>query len=114
MFANEVTYRSIALAMLLLMMAIRRRTRRRGDNSGDQEAFKVNSFDTRLLSSFGVLWIVSVAIYALAPKWTWWVQLDFATWVRLIGVATGCGSLALLAWSDHHLGVNFSPTLTDN
>jgi protein-S-isoprenylcysteine O-methyltransferase Ste14 len=111
MFANEFTFRTIALILLATMMVIRRRTQGRSDRAGQREALQKNAVDTGILRVFGMSWTLSVVVYALTPEWISWAQLDFAMWIRWMGVAIGLGSLVLLAWSDHHLGVNFSPTL---
>ncbi len=108
---NELTYRVLALLMLLSMKMIRWRTQKLCDQSGQREGYKKNRIDTAILYSMGVSWSLSVVVYALLPQWIEWAKLDMADWLRWIGVAFGLGSLALLAWSDHHLGENFSPTL---
>lgn len=108
---NELTYRVITLLLLLTMKFIRGRTQMIGDQRGQQEAYKTNRLDTVLLYTFGLSWSLSVVVYALVPQWIAWAQLDLPPWLRWVGVAFGLGSLSLLAWSDHHLGANFSPTL---
>jgi protein-S-isoprenylcysteine O-methyltransferase Ste14 len=108
---NELTFRVIAVLLLLSMKVIRSRTQKRSDRIGEREAFETFRLDTVLLFSLGAFWSMSVVLYGLVPQWVAWAKLHLPIWMRSIGVAFGIGSLILLAWSDHHLGANFSPTL---
>ena len=108
---SELTYRVLALLLLLSMKWIRGRTQKRSDRSGNREAYRNHRIDTLMLFSLGLLWSLSVVVYALVPQWIAWASLNLADWLRWLGALVGIGSLALLAWSDHHLGENFSATL---
>ena len=107
----EIIYRGFVIAMLLIMKFIRARTQRVGDPTGNQEAFRNDRLDTLILSLLGTFGSLAVLVYGLAPQWIEWARIDLPNWLRWIGVTIGIGSLALLAWSDYHLGANFSPTL---
>lgn len=108
---NELTYRIIAISLLFGMKLIRARTQKIAGNANISDALKQNPLDTTLLLSMSIFWSLSVAIYAVLPQWIDWASLELDDWLRWVGVAFGIGSVALLAWSDHHLGRNFSPIL---
>ena len=108
---NELTFRIIAVGLLVCMKLIRSRTQKISDSTGNREAYKRNRIDSLLLYSMGILWSASVVVYGLAPQWIEWASLNLPAWLRWTGVGFGIASLALLAWSDHHLGKNFSATL---
>ena len=108
---DELTYRVVALLLLLSMKMIRWRTQKFCDQSGQREGYKKNRVDTVILYLMGVTWSLSIVVYGLAPQWIEWAKLDLVHTLRWTGVAFGLGSISLLAWSDYHLGANFSPTL---
>ena len=106
---NELTYRAMTLLLLLAMKAIRWRTKLKFSGSEQKSRFVPNSgLDTAIMYALGISWSLSVVVYALAPAWIEWASLSFPDWLRWTGITLGIGSLALLAWSDHHLGLNFS------
>ena len=108
---SELTYRIIAVSLLVCMKLIRSRTQKLADRTGNREGYRKNRLDSFLLYTMGILWSGSVVIYGLVPHWIEWASLNFPDWLRCFGVICGIASLAFLAWSDHHLGKNFSATL---
>lgn len=105
---DELTYRTITLLLLMGMKAIRWRTKTKFAQSEQQSKFHPSGLDTIMLYSLGISWSLSVVVYALAPEWIAWASFDLPDWLRWLGIAMGLASLALLAWSDQHLGKNFS------
>lgn len=93
------------------MKLIRTRTQKIADSVGNREAYKKNRLDTVIVFSLGLTWSLSIVIYFLVPQWIDWASLNLPHALRWTGVVIGIASIALLAWSDYHLGKNFSTTL---
>ena len=109
--SSEITFRVLAMALLVVMNLIRRRTGRRADNREARSALRENTLDTLLLFPVTFLLQLSIVAYAVFPDLIAWAQISLPVWSRWIGVALGIGALSLLAWADRELGKNFSMTL---
>ena len=107
----ELVFRGIVVALLIVMNLIRGRTQRTGDPTGNQQGFQENRLDTIILYSLGALGSLAAVVYGFAPHWIEWAKVELPDWLRIFGAIIGAGGLTLLAWSDHNLGKNFSPTL---
>ena len=106
---DELTYRMMTLLLLVSMKAIRWRTKFKFSGPEPQSRFySNNALDTAMMYVLGLSWSLSVVVYGLAPHWIDWASVNLPDWLRWTGILLGVASLALLAWSDRHLGVNCS------
>lgn len=65
-----------------------------------------------LLSTFGLVMLIALIIYAFYVTLFPWMQLPLPAIVRWIGILMGIVCLPLIAWVQSALGVAFSKTLT--
>ncbi len=63
----------------------------------------------RLVGSLSL--IAFLVLYAINPPWFGVLAVPFPDWLRWIGIALGCASLALYLWAQATLGRAWSPHL---
>lgn len=63
----------------------------------------------RIIGSLSL--IAFLVLYAINPTWLRVLSLPFPNWLRWVGVALGCASFVLYAWSQATLGKEWLPHL---
>ncbi len=110
---SDVTFRLVALALLLVALSISITFRRRASQSGDQTSARreEGAVIFTLRSLFGLALWFSVFAYLVNPGWMAWADLPLPVWVRWLGAVLMAICLPLFYWLFSSLGKNMTSTV---
>jgi protein-S-isoprenylcysteine O-methyltransferase Ste14 len=110
---EEKVFRLAAAALIVAAASISGYHRHKAEQTAQEEiSFQEEGLPTAIaLRSSGLALVISVAAYALNPRWMKWSSLDLPVWLRWSGAGLGAASLPLALWVFRTIGKNITPTV---
>ncbi len=109
---QEGTFRIALLVVLAITIAITAYHRIQAQAAGGSVSRREEGFVLLAMRAvFGLSIWVAIIAYLVSPGSMAWSALPAADWLRWGGVGLGLLACALLGWTLHHLGTNFTDTV---
>lgn len=108
--SNEIVFRSITLALLLVGYGASGYFRRKADREGGELDQSKGQGLLVVLRLLGLLAVAPLIGYLINPSWVAWARFPAPVWLRWIGVGIAVADIPFLVWVLSSIQNNISPT----